>query len=71
MFPNNFSNSINSYAEGRDRGILVNATLLIKQSNFRSDIRTEEILKDVLKNYTELPQKAGIFGVIPLGYEKN
>ena len=63
--------SIDSYSEGKDRSILVNATLLIRQSNIRSGEETADTLKTVLKNYTDMPQSVGIFGIIPSGYEKN
>ena len=63
--------SIDSYSEGNDRSILVNATLVIKQSNIRSGEETADTLKKILKNYTDIPQAVGIFGRIPSGYEKN
>ena len=63
--------SIDSYSEGNDRSIHVNATLLIRQSNIRSGEETADTLKKVLKNYTDMPQAVGIFGRIPSGYEKN
>ena len=63
--------SIDSYSEGNDRSILVNATLLIRQSNIRSGEETADTLKKIMKNYTEMPQAVGIFGRIPSGYEKN
>ena len=63
--------SINGYAEGNDLSILVNSTLLIKQSNVKSDEQTKELLKDLLKNYTDLNLSRGVFGQFPLGYDKN
>ena len=63
--------SINGYAEGEDLSILVNSTLLIKQSNVKSDEQTKEMLQDLLKNYTDLKLSRGIFGQFPLGYDKN
>ena len=61
---------VNGYAKAEMSDIHVDSNLLLKQSNFKSDVISENKIRALLANYTKLEPSVGIFGEHPQGYVK-